>query len=170
MIKKEQLHKIGYFAKPHGVKGEIALLTDFELDKMSGDPCLMCEIDNIWVPFFIKSHRQKSACTTLVTFDNLDTKDKVKLLTGNEAFALLEQLPPKEESQQSLRIFFGYLVIDNRLGELGILIDVDDSTPNVLLKVDYKGRELLIPWKLFTSITYDLKTITVALPDGFLEI
>ena len=169
MIRKEQLHKIGYFAKPHGVKGEITLITDYELAKMSGDPCLVCEIDNIWVPFFIKSYRSKSACTTLVTFDNLDSKDKVKFLTGNEAYALLEQLPPKEE-QYSLRIFLGYLVIDSRLGELGILTDVDKSTPNTLLKVDYKGRELLIPWKLFTSVTSTFKTITVALPDGFLDI
>ena len=31
MIKKEEVFKIGQFAKPHGIKGEIALVTDSDL-------------------------------------------------------------------------------------------------------------------------------------------
>ena len=37
MIKKEDVFKIGQFAKPHGVKGEIALITDYDLFDDSED-------------------------------------------------------------------------------------------------------------------------------------
>ena len=170
MIKRDDLCKIGQFAKPHGVKGEISLISNIDIAEITGDSCLVCNIDDIWIPFFIVSYRQKGASTTLVTLENQDSKDKVKFLTGKSVYVLQEQMPPKKEGQYSLKEFIGYLVIDSRLGELGILTDVDESTPNTLLKVDYKGRELLIPWKLFTSITFDFKTISIALPDGFLDI
>ena len=170
MIKRDDLCKIGQFAKPHGVKGEISLITNIDIAEITGDPCLVCSIDDIWAPFFITSCRQKSAATTLVTFENLDSNDKVKFLTGNLAYVLLEQMPPQDDRRRAVNDFIGYRVIDDRSGELGTLKDVDESTLNVLLKVDCKGHELLIPIALVTSIQHPHQTMNVSLPNGFLEI
>lgn len=41
--------------------------------------------------------------------------------------------------------FIGYTVTDVQKGYLGEITDVDETTINVLLRVDHKGEELLIP-------------------------
>jgi len=191
MIKEEDLCKIGYFVKPHGVKGEIALVTDYEIADVTGDSCIVCNLDDIWTPFFISSYRPKNTSTTLVAFDNLNSADKVKFLSGKTAW-VRTQNSPFEECEETIKnsslerdqtdvsntllngsrmeVFCGYTIIDERHGTLGSVKEVDARTLNILLTVDYKGSELLIPLALATSITHKQKTINLSLPDGFLEI
>lgn len=54
MIKKEDVFKIGQFAKPHGVKGEISLVTDYDLFDDSEDDYIVCDMDGILVPFLLR--------------------------------------------------------------------------------------------------------------------
>lgn len=49
MIKKEDVFKIGHFAKPHGIKGEITLVTDCDLFDDSDDLFVVCDMDGILV-------------------------------------------------------------------------------------------------------------------------
>ena len=44
MIKKEDVFKIGHFAKPHGIKGEITLVTDCDLFDDSDDLFVVCDM------------------------------------------------------------------------------------------------------------------------------
>ena len=191
MIKEEELCNIGFFAKPHGVKGEIALVTDYDITGISGDPCIVCSLDDIWTPFFITSCRQKNASTTLVSFDNLDSAEKVKFLSGKTAWFRVQNSSFEGDRTDVSNTLFesdrtdvsntllkgsrtdvlnGYTVIDERHGTLGHVKDVDARTLNILLTVDYKGNEILIPLALATSITHKQKTVNLSLPDGFLDI
>ena len=172
MIKKEDLYKIGQFAKPHGVKGEISLLTDYDISGITDDAYIICDMDGILVPFFIDSHRQKSYTTALIKFENIDSGEKVKLLTGKAAYLPLEMQPPPDEDDDNMNWNYitGYTVIDENLGTIGRVNDVDDSTINVLLKIDYEGGETLIPVALIAVINRESKTINVSLPEGFSEI
>jgi len=171
MIKEDNLFKIGLFAKPHGIKGEIALITDYELDGISGEIYVVCNIDGLWTPFFINSYRQKNRSTTLVTFDRLDSEDKVKFLTGKTAFVPSEWLPPADEyPEDHWSNVIGYTVVDDRIGSLGQVTNIDDNTLNILLKVDYQGNEILIPWALVKLIRHEQKSLNLSLPEGFLEI
>jgi len=198
MISEENLSKIGHFAKPHGVKGEIALVTDFEMAGISGDPCIVCNMDGILVPFFIRSFRPKNTSTTLISFENMDSDDKVKIFTGKTAYIPSRQLDSEAAGQDSgfedrglglasqdsefedieswhaapvhsLHLS-GYTVVDSQLGALGPVTAVDDRTLNILLMVDYKGDEILIPMAYVTAIQHHQKTINLSLPDGFLEL
>ena len=67
MIKKEDVFKIGQFAKPHGIKGEIALVTNSDVFDDSDDPYIICEMDGILVPFFIEEYRYKTDTCLLYT-------------------------------------------------------------------------------------------------------
>ena len=73
MIRKEEVFKVGQFAKPHGVKGEIALTTrgDFDALEEMEDPYVVCDMDGILVPFFVESFRYKSDSVVLLKFDGL---------------------------------------------------------------------------------------------------
>ena len=167
MIKEEDLSKIGQFAKPHGIKGEISLITDYDIPDISCDPYIVCDMDGILVPFFIESYRQKSSATTLVKFENINSEENVKLLSGKEAFLPSEMMPEEDEETATLT---GYTIVDEKLGTIGRITDIDDSTFNILLIVDCKGSEVLIPAALVTAINRENKTAEVSLPEGFSDI
>lgn len=170
MIKEEDLFKIGQFTKPHGIKGEIALLTDYDLSDISGEPYIVCSMDDIWVPFFIDSYRHKNNSTTLVKFEHIDTEDKVKILVGKAAYIPREMLPLYDDEAVNWQYIIGYTVTDETSGEIGKVAEVDDSTINVLLKVDNNGNETLIPAALVTAVSEEDQTIEVSLPEGFSDI
>ena len=170
MIKEKDLFRIGLFAKPHGVKGEISLLTDYDISGIPGEPYIVCDMDGIWVPFFIDSYRQKSYTTTLIKFENIDSEEKVKLLTGKAAYLPSGMLPLHDENITNWNYLAGYTIVDERYGVIGIVKDVDDSTMNILLKVEYNNNEILIPVAIINAIRQEDKTMEVSLPEGFLEI
>ena len=170
MIKEENLREIGQFSKPHGTKGEISLSTDFDFAGITGEAYLVCNMDGLWVPFFIDSYRKKNATVTLVTFDKLDSVDKVKFLTGKTAFVPSEFLPPVEKRLHFLDEILGYKIIDEHLGKIGVLVNVDQSSPNTLLLVDTGKKEILIPQSLVRNYAFAASELYVSLPDGFLDI
>ena len=58
------------------------------------------------------------------------------------------------------------------MGEIGKVIDVDDSTINTLFIIEHDGNELLIPAQedLIVDLNRETKTITMDLPNGLLTI
>ena len=58
MINREQLIEVGTIQKLHGLNGEMtASVIDPVFDEVANCPYLVCEIDGIFVPFFIKAYR-----------------------------------------------------------------------------------------------------------------
>jgi 16S rRNA processing protein RimM len=172
MLRKENLITIGHFAKPHGIKGEIALVTTCDMADISGDdPYLVCEMDGIPVPFFIESYRPKNKTTILISLAGIDSEDKAKALTGKPACIPSDLLPPTtDDLLPEWSRLAGYRVMDNRAGDIGTVSDIDDRTLNVLLKVYHKGKETLIPAALITTLNRERKIIEISLPEGFWEI
>ncbi|MDR2681023.1 MAG: ribosome maturation factor RimM [Tannerella sp.] len=171
MIKKEELVKIGHFAKPHGIKGEISLVTDYDpADIPCDDPYIVCDMDGIPVPFFIDSCRQKSNTTALIGLDGIDSEEKAKLFTGKPACIPADMLPSHDEDMTGWKHITGYTVSDEKFGTIGPVTDIDDKTMNILLTVDCREKEILIPAALVTAVDSERKTIEVALPEGFWEI
>jgi len=173
MIKKEEVVRIGKFTKPHGVKGEIGLAADYVIfEEPDDNSCLICELEGILVPFFIESCRYKTQTLQLVKFAQVDTEDEVRELAGKEAYlplsAIGDETSPTPTSWEAFR---GYELVAEKQGTLGELKAIDDSTINVLLQIDYRGRELLIPaveqWII--SVDHRKKQLTVSIPDGLLE-
>ncbi|MBQ5626835.1 MAG: 16S rRNA processing protein RimM [Bacteroidaceae bacterium] len=169
MLKKEDFVYFGKFLKPHGTKGEIGLQGDtFTLD--DGCDFVACDIDGILVPFFFESVRQKSNDTLIVKVERMENAEEVRYLTNREAF-----IPRKwvEESEEvSLGYFIGFTATDRTLGDIGEIVDIDDSTMNTLFVVENDGEEILIPAQeeLIADIDHDGQTITFDLPEGLVSL
>lgn len=173
MIKKEDVFKIGQFAKPHGVKGEIALITDYDLFDDSGDDYIVCDMDGILVPFFIEDYRYKSDTVVLVKLENVDDEVAAREFSGRQVYYPLSKVEPEEVTEGgSWNSLIGFEVVDKQHGLLGIVTDVDDSTINVLLKISSKEKELLLPAVDELILTVDVKgkRLEVSVPDGLLDI
>lgn len=173
MIKKEEVFKIGQFAKPHGIKGGISLVTNCDLFDDVEDPCVICEMDGILVPFFIEEYRYKTDTVMLVKLENVDDERAAREFANREVFYLLDAVDGDDlVGDMSWDSFIGYTVADEKYGELGKITDVDETTINVLLQIDHNGEEILLPAaeELILSADHDNKTLQVSIPEGLLDL
>ena len=159
MIREEEVFKIGQFAKPHGIKGELSLVTNSDVLEDAEDPYIVCEMDGILVPFFVEDFRYKTDTVVLVKLEDVNSEEDARMFVGKEVFYPLDS-------------FIGYTVTDVQKGYLGEITDVDETTINVLLRVDHKGEELLIPAveELITEADHEARSLTVSLPEGLIEL
>ena len=170
MIEEKDLRKIGRFTKPHGVKGEITLVTDYELPDNKEDTFIIIELDGIFVPFFLKSWRMKGANSVSVKFENIDSEREAKMFTGKSAYFPASMIEIDEEDTVYQGNPTGFSVTDSQRQWQGKVTDYDDSTANCLLKVMVEGREFIIPTAFVSQMDTEKKELEVALPDGFWEI
>ena len=146
MIREEEVFKIGQFAKPHGIKGELSLVTNSDVLEDAEDPYIVCEMDGILVPFFVEDFRYKTDTVVLVKLEDVNSEEDARMFVGKEVFYPLDAVDEEDlVGDMTWDSFIGYTVTDVQKGYLGEITDVDETTINVLLRVDHKGEELLIP-------------------------
>ena len=100
MINREQLIEVGTIQKLHGLNGEMtASVIDPVFDEVACCPYLVCEIDGIFVPFFIKAYRFRTDTTILLTFDGIDSQDKASTFCGLKLYFDRKCFTPEEAEE-----------------------------------------------------------------------
>ena len=172
MIKREEVYKIGLFNKPHGIHGELSFtFTDDIFDRVDCD-YLICLLDGIFVPFFIEEYRFRSDSTALVKLEGVDSAERARMFTNIEVYFPVEFVDEAEPGELTWNFFEGFMMHDIHTGELGEIIEVDNSTVNTLFVVRYGKEELLIPAQeeFIVEIDQMHKVITMNLPEGLLSL
>jgi len=172
MIRKEETKRIGFFTRPHGIKGDLSLVTDYNLFEDENDPYVICEMDGILVPFFVESFRHKNNTTILVKLEGVDNEISAKTFVNRKVFYPVSRLKEILPDDLGWKQFMGYLLEGKEQGELGIITLVDETTINTLFTVDYRGKKLLVPVadELVVSIDEIQRKIIISLPDGILDV
>lgn len=164
-------YKIGYVLKPHGLKGEVTLSIDLEAPDLNDLETVFVEKDNRLIPYFIQTISVRGD-KAFVKFEDVDSPEAAKAISKASVYL------PKATREKSGRGQFyddeviGFEVTDSDAGVLGKVLEVTSAGPNKLLSVDHDGKEVLIPVNgpFITSINKSKKTISVTLPDGFLDL
>ncbi len=169
MIKQEEVYKIGRLGKTHGVKGEISFMFDDDVfDRVDAD-YLILEVDGILVPFFMEEYRFRSDSTALVKFEDIDTQDRARELTNCDVY-FPRALTDDDEENLSFAVLVGFDIVDANTGKtVGTIASIDDSTANILFELE---DDTLIPAseELITHIDQEKKQVTIALPEGILNL
>ena len=169
MLRKEDFVHYGKFLKPHGTKGEIALQSEgFSLDESCD--FVACDIDGILVPFFFETRRTKNSDTLIVKIERMESAEEVRFLTNREAYIPREWTEDSEALSWSF--FRGFIAVDENLGELGEITDIDESTINTLFVIDNDGEEILVPAQeeFIIGIDQENREILFNLPEGLVTL
>ncbi len=173
-IPKTDCENIGFFRKMHGIKGDLVLEFEphFEFSVEKADHFFV-ELEGLLVPFFVKNGglRFRSANSAIVSLDWVDTEKYARRLIGNSVY--LYQSEIVDEPEESLESQFeNYLLIDKTIGKIGMINRVDDYAGNIVITVNYKGEEILIPYNdnLLVEVNESQKTIKLDLPEGLIEV
>ena len=178
MINTEDVYKIGYLAKTHGLTGEMILV---------GECCEMnyfiIETEGILVPFFVKSFRPRRNDSALVMFDGINSVERAQDFVGCSVFLErknVEQQPATMDDAEELPLsyFIGFTVVTNEISErsertpqteLGVIDYIDDATENCLFVLD-DGTMIPVQEEFIEWIDHKNKRLVVSLPDGLLDL
>lgn len=165
--------QIGYFAKPHGIKGEIAASVDVDTDTIKADDFVFACIDGLDVPFRVLAVRPKGSLL-LLTLKGVETEAEAAVLSGLPLMIDGDNIDeePADEDAFYLSDLIGFEVMDSGKS-MGRVIDYDDATDNYLLVVEKPdGSNTLIPIAddLVNEIDSDRKIIDMDLPLGLDEL
>ena len=169
MIRENDVYQIGKLGKTHGVKGEISFLFDDDIfDRVDAD-YLILKVDGIFVPFFIEEYRFRSDANAIIKFEDIDTQERARELTGCEVY-FPRELADSDDNSISWAAIVGFDIIEVESGnKIGRIASVDDTTLNILFCLD-DGRLIPASEDLITAIDQQARSITMHLPAGLLDL
>ncbi len=173
MIKEEDVYKIGYISKTHGLHGEVDFHFTDDIFDSTESVYLLMVLDGIIVPFFIESIRFRSGTVAIVKFEDIDSAEKAQMLVGCDVVFERSIASESERQELTLSYFIGFRVHETNGHDLGEITDVDDQTENWLFKVETSdGKELYIPAheEFITDIDHESRIVMMTIPEGLLEI
>jgi 16S rRNA processing protein RimM len=169
----EDCYQVGYIIKPHGLKGDVQIYLDVD------DPKQYKNMESVFVlqgqslvPFFLISmslNRDKA----IVNFEDIDTIEMAKALKGLELYMPLAALPQLEGEDFYYHEIQGFLLKDEKLGDLGTVSSVVDAGHQLLIAVAHdSGKEILIPLsdELIVSLDKKSKLIIMNVPEGLVDV
>ena len=175
MILAQNLIAIGKFQKTHALKGELNMISEIDPEFFLEGYPLIVNYDGILVPYFAESVRTKGSTSYLIKIEGVDTEEEASQFINKDIF--IQKKDSYEwfgEEIQNSEDLIGYKLIDSETyNELGTIVNIDDSTSNILFIVaSEEGEEIMLPAneELITEIDNDSKKIIMMIPDGLLDL
>lgn len=158
------LQEIGYFSKTHGLKGQLQLniIKDFDIEECNA---LIVQLPTGQLPQFISEFRETKN-GFIVSLDDITSIDEAKVYVGKKVLVDEKFIFADEDGE-----FVGYTLVDDTFGEVGVIDEVEDTGANLILKIDHKGKQVLLPYSedLVMKIDEDKKIIFYKAPDGLIQ-
>jgi 16S rRNA processing protein RimM len=123
-----------------------------------------------FLPWFLATVRVKSEEEVYVKLEGVDTKEAARKLVQREVWLPEEELAQFAGKAAPISLV-GFHVWEGTL-DLGEIVEVIEQPHQVLCRIDWKGKEALIPVHEGTLRKIDAKNrrVLVELPEGLLDI
>ncbi len=168
----EESFYIGYITKTRGLKGEMQLFFEFE-DYLDLDcDVLFVEVNKKLVPYFVDNIKMQKNSTAYLNLEDVDHIDKAQPLLKKKVYLPNAKMPERDPEDFRYTDLIGYLVVDEKEGELGEITYVQEMPQQFMATVAFEGKELLFPLNddLIKGMDPEEKVIVVALPEGLTDL
>ncbi|HVI47005.1 MAG TPA: ribosome maturation factor RimM [Chitinophaga sp.] len=164
---------IGKLASSHGLQGE--LLVKHSLGKRSAlkgvTAIFLEERKNSFIPYFLQQVTVKDAEHVYIRLEGIESKEAAQRLLPAQVYLTEEDFKEQTASSAPLALL-GYTVEDEHHGVLGVVEEVIEMPMQVLVKVQIKGKEALLPINEQSLVKMDKKkqVVHLNLPEGLVEL
>ncbi len=171
-MRKEECFYLGKIAKKFSFKGEVLAYLDTDepelYEKMES---VFVELNKNMVPFFIENSSLHKNDFLRIKFEDVNTEQDADELIGRELYLPLSFLPKLEGNQFYYHEVIGFEIEDQRLGVVGKIVSVNDSTAQPLFEVLNGEVEMLIPMidQFLVKVDRQNKKVIMNLPEGLVE-
>jgi 16S rRNA processing protein RimM len=171
-MRKEDCFYLGKIAKKFSFKGEVlAYLDTDEPELYENLESVFVECNKHLVPFFIETSSLHKNDFLRVRFEDVTTEEEAEALLGNDLDLPLSMLPKLSGNKFYFHEVIGFEVEDQRLGIVGKIQSINDSTAQPLFEVLKGDVEILIPMidHFLVKIDRENKKVVMNLPEGLIE-
>lgn len=166
-IARKDFIQAGSVDKTHGTKGElrISLTTDKTFKEWA-----FLEIQGKPVPFYIESLQPTFDDGALLKLRDINSVEKASGFVGR---TLLIPIGKRKKSDLYAEDdFTGFALVDETLGAIGVVEEIEEYPNQLLIRTKYNGQEVLIPAveAFITEVNETNQTIYLNLPEGLLDI
>ena len=173
-INKSDCVEVGYIQKAHGLQGEVILAFEQEFEETFEDiEWIFVEVDGGVVPFLIEEEgfRFRNNESAICKLRFIDSMIKAKELIGCKVFVLENEIIESKD-QGVVSTLIGMTAFDSKFGKIGLISRVDDFSGNMVITVNHKQAEIMIPLsdEVISSIDETNRELHLNCPDGLIEI
>ena len=171
-MRKEDCFYLGKIAKKFSFKGEVLIYLDTDEPGLYENmESVFVECNKHLVPFFIEQSSLHKNDFLRVQFEDVHTEEAADELIGCAIYLPLKMLPKLEGNKFYFHEVIGFEVEDKRLGVVGKIQSVNDSTAQPLFEVLNGAVEILIPMidHFLVEIDRKNKRVLMDLPEGLIE-
>ncbi|GAA4000165.1 ribosome maturation factor RimM [Hymenobacter fastidiosus] len=172
----DDCYQLGSIGKTHGLKGFVVAFMDVDdLDDYRKLKSVYLELPfapGKLTAYDVEKLQLQVENRALLKLKGFDTIEAAEPLRNAKLYRPLTELPALQDDQFYFHDVIGYTVIDETLGELGIVETFYEMPQQDLMGMRYKGQEILIPVvdELILHADQDAKKIFVNLPEGLLDV
>lgn len=159
--------------KPHGIKGEFRIMIDSdEPSQYEGLAEVFFKKKEAYLPYKVIELNFVSVFEAILSIEGIDHRSASEMMVNQEIYLPIELLPELSERGFYYHDIIGFKAWDEKLGYLGIIVDILESPAQDLIQIDYQTKELLIPIvdEFITSTDFDKSVINFNLPNEYLNL
>lgn len=171
-MRKEDCFYLGKIAKKFSFKGEVLVYLDTDEPELYENmESVFVELNKNLVPFFIENSSLHKNDFLRCKFEDVNSEADADEIMGCELYLPLSFLPKLEGNKFYYHEVIGFEVEDQRLGVVGKIVSINDSTAQPLFEVLNGNVELLIPMidHFLVKIDRENKKVVMNLPEGLVE-
>ncbi|MDG2371895.1 MAG: ribosome maturation factor RimM [Flavobacteriaceae bacterium] len=172
-MKKEACFYLGTIIGKYSFKGELLIKTDTDnIESYLNLSSFFIEIENKLVPYFIEKCLIHKSSLLRLKLEDVSNEEIANSLIKKKTYLPLELLPPLEGKKFYYHEVIGFKIIDQKEGEIGTIIKINDKTTQPLFEVNEGNNIVLIPLHDDLLINVDRKnqSILVNLPEGLIDL
>lgn len=172
-MRKEDCFYLGKIAKKFSYKGEVLAWLDTDdpgfFENMES---VFVEINNHLVPFFIVESRLHKNEFLRVKFEDIDSEEAAEKILGHALYLPLTALPKLEGDKFYFHEIIGFTAEDQRLGDIGTIVGVNDSSAQPLFEIKKGDIEILVPMidQFIIKVDRENKKIILNTPEGLVDL
>ncbi len=172
-MRKEECFYLGKIAKKFSFKGEVLIYLDTDEPELYENmESVFVEFNKNLVPFFIENSSIHKGDFLRVKFEDIDSEQDADELIGSHIYLPLSMLPKLEGNKFYFHEVIGFDVIDKRLGNIGKIVSINDSTSQPLFEILFNEKEILIPMidHFIIEVNRKEKKIILNTPEGLVDL
>lgn len=172
-MRKEDCFYLGKIAKKFSYKGEVLIYLDTDEPELYEDmESVFVEINKHLVPFFIVTSSIHKGDFLRTRFEDIDSEEDADKIMGAEVYLPLSELPELEGDKFYFHEVIGFDAEDQRLGNIGKIVSINDSSAQPLFEILKGETEILVPMidDFIVKIDRENKKVILNTPEGLVDL
>jgi 16S rRNA processing protein RimM len=172
-MKKEACFYLGTIIGKYSFKGELLVKTDTDnINSYTSLTSVFIDIENRLIPYFVKHCLVHKSSLLRFKLEDVSGEEAANVLLRKKIYLPLELLPSLTGNKFYYHEVIGFKIIDQKKGEIGTILKINDQTAQPLFEVNDGNKKILIPLHddLLINLNRKDKSILVNLPDGLIDL